>query len=185
MPKRQVGARGPEAGRCSWRGSRASFLCPGPRLKPASAQCCFLHRLSLRPTAAELAAVVEHGTLPLVAVVRTDPDGRPPVLLGAVPRSALSKVRSLGEGEEDEAPETLDGGGSDSERESLLGDASGGVGVSQLLRGTALHSVAAHTDVGGVQVYFSRLGVEMAYVVGDGALLGVLTSQQIATPPPS
>ena len=144
-----------------------------------------MHSLSLRPTAAELAAVVEHGTLPLVAVVRTDPDGRPPVLLGAVPRSALSKVRSLGEGEEDEAPETLDGGGSDSERESLLGDASGGVGVSQLLRGTALHSVAAHTDVGGVQVYFSRLGVEMAYVVGDGALLGVLTSQQIATPPPS
>ena len=144
-----------------------------------------MHRLSLRPTAAELAAVVEHGTLPFVAVVRTDPDGQPPVLLGAVPRSALSKVRSVGEGEEDEAPETLDGGGSDSERESLLGDASGGVGVSQLLRGTALHSVAAHTDVGGVQVYFSRLGVEMAYVVGEGALLGVLTSQQIATPPPS
>ena len=56
--------------------------------------------------------------------------------------------------------------------------------LQQLMQRSALHSVASHTSVGQLQLYFSRLGIELAYVVSAGVLEGVVTSQQVALQPP-
>ena len=57
--------------------------------------------------------------------------------------------------------------------------------LRQLIQATSVHSVAMHTSVGQLQLYFSRLGVELAYVVSAGALQGVVSSQQVAVQPPA
>ena len=57
--------------------------------------------------------------------------------------------------------------------------------LRQLIQATSVHSVAMHTSVGQLQLYFSRLGVELAYVVSAGALQWVVSSQQVAVQPPA
>lgn len=144
--------------------------------------------LPLRPTAAQVTAVVNHGVLPSVAIVSCEP--RPAgsssvVLLGAISRMDLGKVAASADAGDDDVE---DGQEEDNPLMSLAGaggGSGGGVGrVRQLLQGTALHSVASHTSVGQLQLYFSRLGVELAYVVSSGQLRGVITSQQVALQPP-
>ena len=146
--------------------------------------------LPLRPSAAQVTAVVNHGVLPNVAVVRCEPravGGSSVVLLGAISRMDLGKVAASAE--HDAADDDVEEGQEEDNPLLSLAGAGGGNGggggrVRQLLQGTPLHSVASHTSVGQLQLYFSRLGVELAYVVGSGQLQGVITSQQVALQPP-
>ncbi len=61
--------------------------------------------------------------------------------------------------------------------------AKAGERLRQLMQATTVHTVAMHTSVGQLQLHFSRLGVELAYVVSAGALEGVVSSQQVALQP--
>lgn len=162
--------------------------------------------LPLRPTASQVATVRKYGTLPLVAVVDFQ-DSDNIVLVGVISRGDLDDCVGPDSAPDLEAPaqrtrrwkqseeRDSDGNGED-ERMSLLAQESSGQWrdadagkasnrLRQLMQGTTLHSVATHTSVGQLQLYFSRLGVDLAYVVSAGVLKGVVRSQQVALQPPA